>query len=911
MAGVSAEQFKQPVVQQAFQQSIAELAGNNLTVKDVEILGVKSLDQHKAMMMEMQMQIPVQEMAHEVMDQPLELLEAKLSPAMQREYKQMEPEEEQTVEGHQSLPAYTSGKEEDYEYSDQADGDIRQAISDSHPDEDAGGLDVQYKITNLPTAGDVVQALSDAMESGKANNAGDGNQGTNPLVARFEAASRRSGVPVTVEALVVEDTQVGVKLIMPTATPTPAPTPAPTVAPTAEPTAAPTPTPAPTTVPTPPTSAPTSVPTTAPTSVPTMAPGHLTPEERAEWDALNGSPSTAEPTNSPTAPPSAEPTPVPTPTPTHTNFIGCYKDDGDRDLKHGPKSYGYTPEKCHDACLQYKYYAVQMKNYCSCDNSYATPAEVYQKVPSAQCNHTAYGAGWLNSIYQNPGYVASPPTPSPTLPTPVPTVTTAQPTPLPPTPGPTEVPQWQDVAHGMISNEQERAVLALNAAKGYPVQAAEMAETGTPLLEDTDDPEELVNVAVNRPTRQSSTAHDAVASRAVDNNTDQDFEKRTCAKTAGAEVPWWQVDLGVDSKPVWNVAVWPPHGHAVPSDQIEVHVSHSADQKGHRCMGGIEEFQGTLNVKCGNLQGRFVTVSLPSKGVLAICETQVYSAPPRHQSRSAANQGQTPAAQHTDAEATTKGAKETMSEAVVHTERHISKVDCSAILAQYRRHQKGASSVPTYAQLRHLGYAGVVRTWKKACESKWGALQAAGSKPLKGGAEGKVNGEAAHALKAFMSRGDAYKKADEDRTEQNPGSAPAPAEKPAPEKVAERSNSQSSSNPLSADQQAAWEALEAQDPPNDEPHRNIETAVAEMLQMQPEDTSEDDDEVSELVEELPADVHGVLQEGGSHTKPSDRMRYEQRQAAERFMQAEEQLQASAASLAQMSDKMMEEVPEMP
>ena len=53
--------------------------------------------------------------------------------------------------------------------------------------------------------------------------------------------------------------------------------------------------------------------------------------------------------------------------------------------------------------------------------------------------------------------------------------------------------------------------------------------------------ENLGNLALGRPTKQSSTSMPArkfAARMAVDNN------PQLCAFTSGRDVPWWQVDLG-------------------------------------------------------------------------------------------------------------------------------------------------------------------------------------------------------------------------------------------------------------------------------------------------------------------------------------------------------------------------------
>jgi hypothetical protein len=51
------------------------------------------------------------------------------------------------------------------------------------------------------------------------------------------------------------------------------------------------------------------------------------------------------------------------------------------------------------------------------------------------------------------------------------------------------------------------------------------------------------NVALKKPTKQSSTAYSGSSSRAVDGNTDADYKKKSCTHTSTSLYPWWRVDL--------------------------------------------------------------------------------------------------------------------------------------------------------------------------------------------------------------------------------------------------------------------------------------------------------------------------------------------------------------------------------
>ncbi len=64
------------------------------------------------------------------------------------------------------------------------------------------------------------------------------------------------------------------------------------------------------------------------------------------------------------------------------------------------------------------------------------------------------------------------------------------------------------------------------------------------------------NVAPSGKASQSSMYGDAIAQRAIDNNTDGNYDKQSVTHTADGDNPWWEVDLGrtveLDRIVVWN-----------------------------------------------------------------------------------------------------------------------------------------------------------------------------------------------------------------------------------------------------------------------------------------------------------------------------------------------------------------------
>jgi len=83
------------------------------------------------------------------------------------------------------------------------------------------------------------------------------------------------------------------------------------------------------------------------------------------------------------------------------HFLGCYKDNRARDLKYGPKRFGYNVRTCHAACPRFKFYALQAGSQCFCDNSFGSPSAIYPKVPTGQCGANRHGGGWRNAVYTN------------------------------------------------------------------------------------------------------------------------------------------------------------------------------------------------------------------------------------------------------------------------------------------------------------------------------------------------------------------------------------------------------------------------------------------------------------------------------------------------------------------------------
>ena len=91
-------------------------------------------------------------------------------------------------------------------------------------------------------------------------------------------------------------------------------------------------------------------------------------------------------------------------------YLGCYRDDGARDLNQGPKAKPYDPTTCSEACADFPYFSLQAGGECYCGNGYGTAAQ-YEKIEGSECANNAfedklYGGGWANAVFSNRRYVS-------------------------------------------------------------------------------------------------------------------------------------------------------------------------------------------------------------------------------------------------------------------------------------------------------------------------------------------------------------------------------------------------------------------------------------------------------------------------------------------------------------------------
>ncbi|XP_039456213.1 uncharacterized protein LOC120433647 [Oreochromis aureus] len=145
--------------------------------------------------------------------------------------------------------------------------------------------------------------------------------------------------------------------------------------------------------------------------------------------------------------------------------------------------------------------------------------------------------------------------------------------------------------------------------------------------------EPLQNVALKKPTVQSSTAYAHLSSKAVDGYKNGNVRVAGFSHTKEETNPWWRVDLLA----VYKVsAVTIINRQDCCSERIlgaEIRIGDSLDQSGNqnpRC-GIIESLDGTptYTFHCDEMEGRYINVIMPAPlGVVTLCEVEVFASLP-------------------------------------------------------------------------------------------------------------------------------------------------------------------------------------------------------------------------------------------------------------------------------------------
>lgn len=140
----------------------------------------------------------------------------------------------------------------------------------------------------------------------------------------------------------------------------------------------------------------------------------------------------------------------------------------------------------------------------------------------------------------------------------------------------------------------------------------------------------LVNLAKGRPARQSTVAVGGVAGRAVDGNTDGNWNNGSVTHTTDQMQAWWQVDLGkshqIDTVRIHNrtdcCAARLNNAVVMISDKpfTGTQLNARAGDGIHRTALGVAQPVNTIKV---GRTGRYVLIQLPGKNPLSLAEVEV------------------------------------------------------------------------------------------------------------------------------------------------------------------------------------------------------------------------------------------------------------------------------------------------
>lgn len=132
-----------------------------------------------------------------------------------------------------------------------------------------------------------------------------------------------------------------------------------------------------------------------------------------------------------------------------------------------------------------------------------------------------------------------------------------------------------------------------------------------------------------KPTYQSSTSRAGFSSLAVDGNADTNAGRGlSCTRTRSSFNPWWFVDLGM-SRRVTRLKVTTRTSRRFSMKNMEIHVGDERPSEeglpNPVCTSGLRLSSGQAKEFECNGQGRFVTITIRGRGILSLCEVQVYA----------------------------------------------------------------------------------------------------------------------------------------------------------------------------------------------------------------------------------------------------------------------------------------------
>lgn len=139
----------------------------------------------------------------------------------------------------------------------------------------------------------------------------------------------------------------------------------------------------------------------------------------------------------------------------------------------------------------------------------------------------------------------------------------------------------------------------------------------------------LTNVALRKRTKQYSTSHGGVSSRAVDGNTNGNWGVGSVTHTTGANGAWWEVDLGQS----YSISQIKIHNRtdccSNRLNNFSILVSESAfrGNSGGHTFASRQPYKSGIRTFNGNARGRYVRIFLNSSNILSLAEVEVMGRP--------------------------------------------------------------------------------------------------------------------------------------------------------------------------------------------------------------------------------------------------------------------------------------------
>ncbi|XP_060681737.1 fucolectin-like [Hemiscyllium ocellatum] len=137
------------------------------------------------------------------------------------------------------------------------------------------------------------------------------------------------------------------------------------------------------------------------------------------------------------------------------------------------------------------------------------------------------------------------------------------------------------------------------------------------------------NVALGGNASQSSTNWGGDANRAIDGNRNAFYGNLSCTHTNTDDEPWWSLDL-FTAVPVLCIKItnrqdccW----QRLRNIEIRVGLFPATQNDKNQVCGNIVGLRAgeTKVISCGGMLGRFINIHKKEKGILTLCECEVYA----------------------------------------------------------------------------------------------------------------------------------------------------------------------------------------------------------------------------------------------------------------------------------------------